>query len=347
MIKIGVIGCGKISQVRHFPEYAAHPGAELAGYYDLNYERASRMAEQYGGTAYGTLEELLEDPQIDAVSVCTANNTHAAVTIRALEAGKHVLCEKPMAVTIDECERMVEAARKNNRRLMIGMNQRFAGAHVKAKELISQGAIGEILTFRTAFGHSGPENWSVDAGNGSWFFDRERAVMGVMADLGVHKTDLIQFLTGGCVTEVTARLVTLDKKDPSGNPIAVDDNAFCIYRMNNGITGTMTASWTYCGEEDNSTVLYGTEGIMKIYHSPEHSIEIIARSGGRKVLDIGRIQTNDRQTKSGVIDEFIDALEQNREPSVSGCDVLAAMRAVFAAATSSAEGRAVEILENY
>lgn len=112
MIKIGVIGCGKISQVRHFPEYAAHPGAELAGYYDLNYERASRMAEQYGGTAYGTLEELLEDPQIDAVSVCTANNTHAAVTIRALEAGKHVLCEKPMAVTIDECERMVEAARK-------------------------------------------------------------------------------------------------------------------------------------------------------------------------------------------------------------------------------------------
>ena len=75
MIKIGVIGCGKISQVRHFPEYAAHPGAELAGYYDLNYERASRMAEQYGGTAYGTLEELLEDPQIDAVSVCTANNT--------------------------------------------------------------------------------------------------------------------------------------------------------------------------------------------------------------------------------------------------------------------------------
>ena len=127
----------------------------------------------------------------------------------------------------------------------------------------------------------------------------------------------------------------------------MDDNAFCIYRMNNGITGTMTASWTYCGEEDNSTVLYGTEGIMKIYHSPETLfIQMIARSGGRKVLDIGRIQTNDRQTKSGVIDEFIDALEQNREPSVSGCDVLAAMRAVFAAATSSAEGRAVEILEN-
>ena len=74
MIGIGVIGCGKISQVRHLPEYAENPGARLVGYYDLNGERASRMAEQYGGTAYGALEELLEDPQIDAVSVCTANN---------------------------------------------------------------------------------------------------------------------------------------------------------------------------------------------------------------------------------------------------------------------------------
>ena len=85
---------------------------------------------------------------------------------------------------------------------------------------------------------------------------------------------------------------------------------------------------------------------MKIYHSPEHSIEIIDRSGGRKVLDIDRIQTNDRQTKSGVIDELIDAREQNREPSVSGRDVLAAMRAVFACLESSRTGRAVSVAQD-
>ena len=83
--------------------------------------------------------------------------------------------------------------------------------------------------------------------------------MGVMADLGIHKTDLIQFLTSQRVVETTAKLLTLDKVDACGNRIGVDDNAFCIYKMSGGAVGTMTASWTYYGSEDNSTIIYGTE----------------------------------------------------------------------------------------
>mgnify|MGYP000880148850 CR=1 FL=1 len=280
MINIGVIGCGKIAQVRHLPEYADNADCRIVALYDLNLERAKQLAKKYGAEACASYEELLARKDIDAVSICTANASHAEITIAALKAGKHVLCEKPMATTIEECESMVNAAKESGRFLMIGHNQRLAKGHAMARRLIEDGAIGKILTFKTSFGHCGPETWTIDAKN-NWFFDKNLAVFGALADLGIHKTDLIQFLTGEKVVEVTAYIGTLDKKDKNGSLIGVDDNAICIYRMSNGAVGTMTASWTYYGSEDNSTVLYGTEGIMYIYTNPDFSV-IVEKRRGRK-----------------------------------------------------------------
>ncbi len=344
MYRIGIIGCGKISQVRHIPEYEASGRARITAFYDVNMERAEEIAGKHGGKAYGDLDALLSSG-VDAVSVCTSNSTHADITIKALEKGVNVLCEKPMAVTLEDCLRMEEAAKRNGRILFIGQNQRLAGAHRRAKELIEQGAIGRVVAFRTAFGHGGPETWSVDPGKNTWFFDSRKAVMGAMADLGIHKTDLISYLLSDRITAVTATLRTLDKKDGNGNPISVDDNALCIYEMASGVIGTMSASWTYYGDEDNSTVLYGTDGIMRIYADPAHSITIEKRNGERCYLDIDRIQTNDAQTSSGVIDAFLDSLDKG-EALISGESVVPAMRAVFAAIESSKTGRRVEIPEN-
>ncbi|MDD3204700.1 MAG: Gfo/Idh/MocA family oxidoreductase [Lachnospiraceae bacterium] len=346
MKNIGIIGCGKIAQTRHIPEYADNENAILVGYYDFNMKRAEEIAKTYGGKAYESVDELLSNPDIDAVSVCTANNAHAEITLKALRAGKDVLCEKPMAITIEDCEFMVKTAEKKGKKLMIGQNQRLAKAHIKAKELIEQGAIGTIITFKTTFGHGGPETWSIDSGKNSWFFDKKRAAMGAMADLGVHKTDLIQFLTGQKVVETTAKVVTLDKKDMNGNLIGVDDNAICIYRMENGIIGTMTASWTYYGAEDNATILYGTKGIMRIYENPQYAIEIMTADGEKILYEIDKIQTNDNQTKSGIIDAFVEALEEDKEPLISGQSVLSAMRAVFASLESSEKGTTVHIADN-
>ena len=226
---------------------------------------------------------------------------------------------------------------------MIGHNQELARAHVLAKQLLEEGAIGKLLTFRTTFGHGGPETWSVDAGKSTWFFDKKRASMGAMADLGIHKTDLIQFLSGEKVVEVTARLTTLDKMDASGNLIGVDDNAICIYRMSGGAIGTMTASWTYYGAEDNSTVLYGTKGILRIYDDPAYSLKLITAGGEKVLYELEAIQTNDNQTASGVIDCFMDCLTGNTPPAISGESVLTAMRAVFACLESSRTGRAVSV----
>lgn len=342
-IKVGIIGCGKIAQVRHIPEYLANPNAEICGFYDINLARAEELARKYGAKAYPTYEALLADPGIDAVSVCAANHVHAEISIAALKAGKHVLCEKPMAISLEECEAMVAAARESGKYLMIGQNQRLAKAHIKARELIAQGAIGKVLTFRTIFGHGGPETWSIDPGKNVWFFDKTKAAMGAMADLGIHKTDMIQYVLGSKIVKTQAVLTTLDKRDATGGLIGVDDNAICIYQMENGVIGTMTASWTYYAAEDNTTVIYGTKGELRLYDDPEYSVQQINADGTRIDYQIDQIQTNDNQTASGVIDLFVKSLVDNTPPEISGESVLHAMKAVFASIESSATGRAVEV----
>lgn len=342
MIQVGVIGCGKIAQTRHLPEYQANDKVQIAAVYDLSRERAEEMGRKYGAQVYGSYEEMLENPGIDAVSVCVANAAHFEVSVKAMRAGKHVLCEKPMAVTLEECKEMVQVSKETGKFLMIGHNQRFTRAHAEAKRLLEQGEIGEILTFRTCFGHSGPETWTIDRRH-NWFFDKKQARFGAMADLGVHKTDLIRFLTGRDVKKVMAYTGTLHKSYADGSRITVDDNALCIYEMEDGITGTMSASWTYYGREDNSTVLYGTKGMMYIYCDPEYALVIEKKNGERICYQLDQIQTNDNQTKSGVIDAWIDSIERNRTPEISGEDALKTMRAVFAALSSAKNGQAEEI----
>lgn len=349
MKRIGIIGCGKIAQVRHIPELNANPDAQIVGYYNPTRSRAEEMVAKYGGKVYDSIDELLADESIDAVVISLANVAHAEASIQALQSGKAVLCEKPMATTLEECEAMVAASVKYNKPLMIAQNQRLTKAHELARQLVAEGRIGRVVSFRTTFGHGGPETWSINPGKGTWFFDKQKAAMGAMADLGIHKTDLIQYLLGQNVVKVKAVLTTLDKTDVTGELIGVDDNAICIYTMEDGAIGTMTVSWTYYGVEDNSTILYGTKGIMRIYDNPSYAIEIIGQDGTKEQLDVEPIQTNDNQTTSGMSDLFIKVLESGatQEFPISAASVLPAMRVIFAAIESDREGQEITITENY
>lgn len=212
--------------MRHLPEYAANPNVELVGYYDLNRERAEKVAAQYGGKVYDTYFDLLNNPRDRrGVHLC-GQPRHAEITTYALYAGKHVLCRKAHGHTLAECESMVAAAEFNGKHLMIGHNMRFDPVYRRAKELLDEGVIGDVITFRTVMGNAGPEGWSMD---GNWFFDKKKAAMGALSDLGIHKVDLLQYLTGQKVISTTAKVLTLNKHDTEGGPIGVDDNAcaFC------------------------------------------------------------------------------------------------------------------------
>ena len=345
MLKIGIIGCGKITEVRHAPEYAENPNCQLAAFFDVVPERAKALAEQYGGTAYDSIEALLAS-DVDAVSVCVANAYHAQASIQALKAGKHVLCEKPMATTPEDCEAMVAAAKAAGKFLMIGQNQRLAKAHVKAREIIESGEMGRVITFETHFAHPGPEGWT--GVRDSWFFDKKVASFGVMADLGVHKTDLIHYLTGKKIVRTSAVLATLNKTFSDGRPITVDDNAYAIYTMEDGVVGTMHVSWTNYGNENNSTKIYMEGGVLRMYDDPKYSLIVEKRDGEvipyeLDLLTSNKEQTSGGRTSTGVIDAFVESIVTNTPPAISGESAMHAMKVVFANEQSAQLGKAVDV----
>lgn len=345
MIKVAIIGCGKISEVRHAPEYKENPDCELVGYYDTDPARARALADQFGGRVFATLDELLSS-DVDAVSVCVANVYHAETAIKALRAGKHVLCEKPMATTLADCEAMVAAAREADKFLMIGQNQRLARAHAEGKKILDSGEVGSLIAFETSFRHPGPEGWT--GLKNSWFFDKKTAAFGAMADLGVHKTDLICWLSGQRIVKTFAVLATLDKKFPDGSPITVDDNAICTYTMENGVVGTMSVSWTNYGQEQNATRLYCTGGVIRMYDDPAHSLIVEKKDGTVVPYELDKLtsnkdQTSGARTTTGVIDAFVKSVGTGIPPAISAESVLPAMRAVFANQRSSETGAAVAV----
>ncbi|RDI47993.1 Gfo/Idh/MocA family protein [Falsibacillus pallidus] len=337
-IKVGVIGCGSIATHRHIPEYANHPAVELAAFCDIQVERAEYHAGKYEAKAYSNYEDLLKDTDIQAVSVCTPNYLHAPITVAALKAGKHVLCEKPMAVSNEEADSMIAAAKESGKKLMIGHNQRFVRSHQKAKDLIASGDIGKVYSFRTAFGHGGPEGWSVD-GKDSWFFKKEEASIGAMGDLGVHKTDLLRYLLDAEIVEVSGFADTLAKE------ATVDDNAVCILKTDTGIIGTLAASWSYTAGEDNSTIIYGEKGIIRLEDDPNYSLIVQYKNGETVRYELGKIQSNDEggQQSSGVINHFIDAIIHDKDVLIPGEEGKKSLAVILAAMESSLTGKHVKL----
>ncbi|WP_018132134.1 Gfo/Idh/MocA family protein [Effusibacillus pohliae] len=336
-LKIGVIGCGSIAQHRHLPEYAANLNAEIVAVCDKDRERVQEVAETYGAKAYTDYRELLQNEGLDAVSVCTPNALHAPISIAALDAGKHVLCEKPMATSHEEALAMIAAAEKSGKFLMIGHNQRLMPPHKKAKEILDSGVLGRVLTFRTTFGHAGPEMWSVE-GAGGWFFQKQQAFIGAMGDLGVHKADLLRFLLGEEIVEVGAFVGTLAKQNTD-----VDDNAVCIVKTESGAIGTLVASWTYQPKEDNSTVFYCEKGTLRLAEDPTYGVIVEFANGERALYQVGAVATNEKQTTSGVIDAFIEHILTGTRPAISGEEGYKSLKVILAALESAETGRIVRV----
>ncbi len=341
--KFGLLGAGSIAIYRHAPELFTNPHAEIVAVYDPITERAEDLADEYGAKVADSAEAILKDKKIDAVVVATPNRYHAPLSIAALKAGKHVLCEKPMATSLKDAAKMIETAKKTGKKLMIGHNQRLMSPHIKAKQLLDAGVIGKVLSFRTSFGHCGPEGWSQDQGPHTWFFKKSEAFVGSMGDLGVHKADLIRWLLSDEVAQAGAFVETLSKKNEKGKPITVDDNAVCILKMESGAVGQLTASWTYNGPEDNITVIYGEDGMMTIGANPDYPVEVQLADGQEALYKVGAIATNEVQVRSGIPDLFLDALVNDYDPEIDGMEGYRALAIVLACLQSAETGALVAV----
>lgn len=340
-LRVGVIGCGSIARHRHLPEYAANPNVELVAVCDNNAERALEIGEKYGVPSYTSFVELLRNAEVDAVSVCTPNYLHAPISNAALLAGVHVLCEKPMATSEEEAKSMIETAKNSGKKLMIAHNQRFVASHQKARQLIQNGEVGKIYSFRTAFGHGGPEGWSVEGKEG-WFFQKDKAFVGAMGDLGVHKTDLLRYILGEEIVEVGAFVETSAKEFAT-----VDDTAVCVLKTESGIIGTLAASWSYVSKEDNSTIIYGENAILRLEDDPTNSLVVQYKNGDVVNYQLGKIQSNDEggQSSSHVIDLFVDAVLNDREVAVSGEEGMKSLGVILAALESNETKQIVRVKE--
>ena len=251
--RIGIIGAGSIAQHSHMPGYAGNASVDLVAFADPVKARHREVAKLFPGMkGYTDHREMLAKEQLDVVSVCTPNKFHAECTINALKAGCHVLCEKPMAASLREADRMMETAKKARKKLMVGFTHRLMTGPAKCKEMLQKKALGKPFMIRVRFAHGGPyPGWAKEAKS---FYDPEIAVGGAMFDMGIHAIDLALWLFGPAAG-VMARTGTLIKK------IAVDDNAVLGIEFQNGALGYIEVGWTskpgFSGLE-----IYGTEGSL-------------------------------------------------------------------------------------
>ncbi len=271
-VKMGVVGCG-------FPFFFHTANAEDSKYveytavYDIDYEKACDVAESYSCnemTAYTSLEEMLK-ADIDAVLVSVPHYQHEEVVIKCLDAGKHVLCEKPMATSLEGCQEMADAARRNNVLLMIAENHRFLPAHNWIHDTIAEGLIGDINIIRS---HEGCDELEAIANPDCWKMDLQKSGGGVLLDQAVHKFSTLEYIVGDRVETVFAmvskQVATLEQK--------ADDNAMCIAIFKNGVMAEITVSCTQINNASNSLEVYGTEGSIIECHDNENPVKIYSEA---------------------------------------------------------------------
>ncbi len=341
MINVGIIGCGSITVRRHAPEIMQNENTKLYGVYDPNNKHAKAMADKYGCKIYDSVDELLTDDNLQIVVVAPPNKYHGEYAIKALENNKHVLCEKPMAATLELAQEMIDTAKKYNLKLMIGQNQRLVPAHIKAKEILDSGELGRILTFQTVFGHKGAEKWSIANSPSTWFFDKEQAIFGAMGDIGVHKADLVRWLIGEEFKSVSSFVSTRHKRYDNNELINVDDNAVCILQSESGIVGTLAVSWTYYGGESNATIFNCEKGALWIFRDEDAPIKIKYADGSETLIKIGTISTNEKQVSSGVIDMLTDAIIKDTKVEIDGYEGYKALEIIVNCVKSANSGQTI------
>lgn len=249
-VRVGVIGCGGIANGKHIPNLNAHPNVELVAFCDITEERAVQSAHKIGKediAIYTDYRELLKDESIDVIHVCTPNKSHSFITIAALEAGKHVMCEKPMAKTSEEARAMLEAAKRTGKKLTIGYDNRYRPDSLLLKKICERGDLGDVYFAKAhAIRRRAVPTWGV-------FLNEEEQGGGPLIDIGTHALDLTLWLMDNYKVKSVVGNVYYklgSKKDAANafgpwdpEQFTVEDSAFGFITMENGATVALESSW--------------------------------------------------------------------------------------------------------
>lgn len=328
MIKIGIVGAGGIAN-RHVEAIKAIDEVSIVAVVDVIKEKAERLANLCDADVYENIEDFSEE--VDMVYILTPPSFHKELTIKAIEADKHVVVEKPIAIKIEDAEAMVEAAQKANVKLMVAFNQRFRKGFMKLKETVQKGILGNIINF-----------WSQRLGMGVGSRPNWRTTQGLMCGMTIeslsHDIDMIRWLLGE-ITDVRANVFE-SRKDLPG----FDDNANVVFSLANGGTAVIHASWSsYLGR--NSRGLIGTKGTAMVEGDGLWNLNYFRLKTSDMENEIIEV-INDKLDVNSYREEdmhFIDCVRNNREPTITGEDGLIALRISHAILTSHRENRVVTI----
>jgi predicted dehydrogenase len=251
-VRIGLIGAGAIMRLSHAPVIRQSGCAELVAVYDADPARAAALTAEHGGRVERELQALCEAPDVDAVVVATPNRHHPEGVLAAAAAGKHVLCEKPLAIDVASAQRMVQACEQAGVLLQVGFNQRFWEQVRIARTLIEEGVIGEVIGFRSIYA----ERHDAYPAATRYRYDLAQSGGATIIDLTIHRIDLARHLLGE-VTGICAELTHSTIPDP------VDDNVWLLARFASGARGCLSSD-RYSPAIGDGTDIYGTEGTIHL-----------------------------------------------------------------------------------
>ncbi|OGG52982.1 MAG: hypothetical protein A3F84_19230 [Candidatus Handelsmanbacteria bacterium RIFCSPLOWO2_12_FULL_64_10] len=324
----GIIGCGDIADKRVAPAVKEQPDSDLVAFFSRTRSRAEEFAGRHGARrAYDDLSALLADPEIHAVYVASPQGRHCQETIAAAKAGRHVLCEKPMAMDVSECQRMIDACRTNGVCLSVAYYRRFFPKARKAKALIEEGAIGEVvqgsvsMLGRWTLGRDDPKYWRVTKGASSG---------GALADTGSHRLDLLCYFLGEPESAAGfADRLALD--------IEVPDVETLVVRMKCGAhVVSRHALCTPTGQDDFE--LFGTKGALLA--SPWDGDELTVVVGRqRETLSLPKHPN----VHFPLIDDFAGKISRGEKPSFDGTDGMQATRIIDGCYESARTGKVVRV----
>lgn len=358
-IGVGIIGCGGIAVAKHIPNLLKDERAEIRGLCEpFNPRRMKDAQDQFAlpnCRLYEDVDALLADERIDVVHVCTPNEQHAPLTIKALQAGKHVMCEKPMAISVEQAEAMANAALQTGKKLTVAANNRFRADSWYLKQLCERETLGEIYYARAyALRRRGVPTWGR-------FLSKEAQGGGPLIDIGVHALDLAMWLMDNYQPqEVLARTYQyLGKQTSPANPhgnwaserFEVEDFGAGMVTMANGATIYLEASWllNLRDEKTAKVTLCGTKGGADmddgLYINGEMNGCLYDQKIELNPPTIPFYPVRDPFGPELEIHRWLDAVEQDLEPVVRPAQMITVMRVIQAMYQSAEQGRAVRMEE--
>lgn len=340
-LRVGIIGSQFISSV-HAEALRQCPHAELSAVASPTPGNAANFARRFGiSRAFTDYRELLACPDIQMVVLGIPNDLHCPVTLEAAAAGKHVVVEKPLCLNLAEADRMIDACRSAGVKLMYAEELCFAPKYVRLKRLLDSGALGRPTLIKQSEKHDGP--------HAAHFWDVNRSGGGVTMDMGCHAIQFFRWMLGAApITSVYAQMSTLVHADKTRG----DDNAILILETAGGVTCVAEESWTKLGGMDDRAEVYGSDGVAYADLLHGNAIETYSRAGYDYAVEkagstrgwsFTMYEENWNYGFHAEMAHFVDCVQNDKPPLVTGEDGRAVLEVVFAAYESARTGRKVAL----